>query len=81
MSSIFKNRCLTMDSVLKLVDDWLAIHDIKIAVDDDTIGNISVNRRLNMQNQKSLKAFVSAIKRCSDDANALREKYHGNAIK
>ena len=51
-----------MDSVLKLVDDWFAIHDIKIAVDDDTIGNISVNRRLNMQNKKSLKAFVFSYK-------------------
>ena len=50
-------------------------------VDDDTFCSLSVQRRLDKRNKKSLKARQSAMKRWGGDANALRKKCEGNAIK
>ena len=48
---------------------------------DESFGSISVQRRLDKQNQKSLKARQSAMKQWADDANALRAECNSNAIK
>ena len=50
-------------------------------VDDDTFGSLSVQRRLDKRSEKSMKARQSAMKRWSDDANALRRECDSNAIK
>ena len=50
-------------------------------VGEDAFGSLSVQRRLDKRNEKSLKARQSAMKRWGDDANALRERCEGNAIK
>ena len=42
-------------------------------VDDDTFGSLSIQRRLNMRNEKSRKARRSAKKRWDDDANASKK--------
>ena len=50
-------------------------------VDDDTFCSLSVQRRLDKRNEKSMKARQSAMKRWGGDAKALRKKSEGNAIK
>ena len=50
-------------------------------VEGDTFGSLSVQRRLDKRNEKSLKARQSAMKRWGDDAKALHGKCEGNAIK
>jgi len=48
--------------------------------DNDTFGSLSVERRLEERNAKSVKARESAIKRWNN-ANAMRTQCDGNAIK
>ena len=50
-------------------------------VEEDKFGSLSVQRRLDKRNEKSLKARQSAMKRWGGNANALRQKCEGNAIK
>ncbi len=50
-------------------------------VEGGTFGSLSVQRRLDKRNEKSLKARQSAMKRWGDDAKALHGKCEGNAIK
>ena len=50
-------------------------------VGKDTFGSISVQRRLDKRNEKSLKAREAAMKRWNDDANALQPECDSNAIK
>ncbi len=50
-------------------------------VGKDTFGSISVQRRLDKRNEKSLKAREAAMKRWNDDANALQLECDSNAIK
>ena len=50
-------------------------------VGEDTFGSLSVQRRLDKRNEKTLKARQSAKKRWGGDANALRKKCDSNAIK
>ena len=49
--------------------------------DGDTFGSLSVQRRLDERNEKSVKARKSANKRWERNANALQSDYEGNAIK
>lgn len=58
------------------------INDFKLFnVYDFSFSSLSVERRLNERNEKSLKAKESALKRWNKDANALRTQSEGNAIK
>jgi hypothetical protein len=50
-------------------------------VENGFFGSLSVQRRLDMRNDKSSKARESAQKRWSKDANALPTQSEGNAIK
>jgi hypothetical protein len=50
-------------------------------VENEFFGSLSVQRRLDMRNDKSSKARESAQKRWTKDANALPTQSEGNAIK
>lgn len=50
-------------------------------VENDFFGSLSVQRRLDMRNDKSTKARESAQKRWTKDANALQTQSDSNAIK
>ena len=66
----------TFDTIESIVNDF----DL-FEVEEDTFGSLSVQRRLDKRNEKSLKARQSAMKRWGGDAKALRPKCEGNAIK
>ena len=58
------------------------ITDFDLFVFEDTIfGSLSVQKRLEERNLKSVSARISALKRWGKDANALRTECEGNAIK
>lgn len=50
-------------------------------IENEHFGSLSVQRRLDMRNEKSNKARESAQKRWIKDANALQTQYDSNAIK
>ena len=70
---------ITSEQAKSIINDF----DLFV-IDGDQFGSMSVERRLNERNEKSLKAKESASFRWNkhkNDANALRTQSDGNAIK
>ena len=58
------------------------IEDFELfVIDEDFFGSLSVQRRIELRDEKSKKASDSAKARWDKDANALRTQSDGNAIK
>jgi len=64
------------ETIKSIVEDF-ELFEIK----DGFFGSLSVQRRVEMMEQKSQKARESAMKRWNKNANALRSQCEGNAIK
>lgn len=64
---------------LNMVESIINDFDLFV-IDGDSFGSLSIQRRLDERNEKSIKARDSARKRW-DNANALRTQSNGNAIK
>jgi len=78
-------ECISFDLNIEIDILKSVINDFELfVIDNGFFGSLSVQRRLEQRNEKSLKARESAYKRwnkTNNDANALQTQFDSNAIK